>query len=81
MRGKVFDLFMATPGRIVSYTELRRLTGNVRGPIPIIVARLQDDYGLDIRNISPTNYCLAGRWVGKKYHDFVAADQKANGLR
>lgn len=38
-----------------------------------VVRQLTDYYGLDIRNIEPGKWVLAGEWIGKNYVDYIAA--------
>jgi hypothetical protein len=66
------------PNRGTKIRELYDYFLRYRG-IPVAVAsngntlqRLQDDYGLDIRQIKRGTWVLAGEWNGSIYIDYIA---------
>ncbi len=59
-----FDLFCANKGKVVDWCTTKNSC--------VIITQLQDTYGLDIRRIKKSKYCLVGEWFGNTYIDYVA---------
>lgn len=58
---------MENKGRVISWS----IAGNSN-----LLENLRSFYGLDIRRISRTKWCLVGEWFGKVYVDYLAEATK-----
>lgn len=78
---KIYDYLFDHRGRVVDLREIESAFGVKRLGGNNLLDKLAMDYDLDIRCLGKGRQCLAGRWDGDTYLDFIASNQASYSVR